>query len=113
MKTAPHEKDVETIQSALMTMLRDIKAGIQTQTPTTELATAQLTEAMMKNIVRGSSEQSLVPQITFGQLTGAYSTLPGATPELGKQFSGLIEDFIKGYIDIAQKQGLTNGNLDE
>ena len=113
MRTAPHEKDVETIQSALMTMLRDIKAGIQTQTPTTELATAQLTEAMMKNIVRGSSEQSLVPQITFEQLTGAYSTLPGATPELGKQFSGLIEDFIKGYIDIAQKQGLTNGNLDE
>ena len=113
MKTAPHEKDVEAIQSALMTMLRNIKASIQTQTPTTELATAQLTEAMMKNIVKGSSEQSLVPQITFEQLTGAYSTLPGATPELGKQFSGLIEDFIKGYIDIAQKQGLTNGNLDE
>ena len=113
MKAAPHEKDIESIQFALMAMLRDIKAGIQTQTPTTELATAQLTEAMMKNIVRGSSEQSLVPQITFEQLTGAYSTLPGATPELGKQFSGLIEDFIKGYIDIAQKQGLTNGNLDE
>ena len=113
MKTVPHEKDVETIQTALMNMLRDIKAGIQTQTPTTELATAQLTEAMMKNIVKGSSEQSLVPHITFEQLAGAYSTLPGATPELGKQFSGLIEDFIKGYIDIAQKQGLTNGNLDE
>ena len=113
MKTAPHEKDVEAIQSALMTMLRNIKAGIQTQTPTTELATAQLTEAMMKNIVKGSSEQSLVPQITFEQFAGTYSTLPGATPELGKQFSGLIEDFIKGYIDIAQKQGLTNGNLDE
>ena len=31
MKTAPHERDVEAIQSALMTMLRDIKAGIQTQ----------------------------------------------------------------------------------
>ena len=113
MKTAPHEKDVEAIQSALMTMLRNIKAGIQTQTPTTELATAQLTEAMMKNIVKGSSEQSLVPQITFEQFAGTYSTLPGATPELGKQFSGLIEDFIKGYIDIAQKQGLTNGSLDE
>ena len=113
MKIAPHERDVETIQSALMTMLRDIKTGIQTQTPTTELATAQLTEAMMKNIVKGSSEQSLVPQITFEQFAGTYSTLPGATPELGKQFSGLIEDFIKGYIDIAQKQGLTNGSLDE
>ena len=113
MKTAPHEKDIESIQFSLMTMLRDIKAGIQTQTPTTELATAQLTEAMMKNIVKGSSEQSLVPQITFEQFAGTYSTLPGATPELGKQFSGLIEDFIKGYIDIAQKQGLTNGSLDE
>ena len=113
MKTAPHEKDIESIQFALMTMLRDIKAGIQTQMPTTELATAQLTEAMMKNIVKGSSKTSLVPQVTFEQLAGAYSTLPGATPELGKQFSGLIEDFIKGYIDIAQKQGLTNGNLNE
>ena len=113
MKTAPYEKDIESIQFALMTMLRDIKTGIQTQTPTTELATAQLTEAMMKNIVKGSSEQSLVPHITFEQLAGTYSTLPGATPELGKQFSGLIEDFIKGYIDIAQKQGLTNERPDE
>ena len=113
MKTAPHEKDVETIQTALMNMLRDIKAGIQTQTPTTELATAQLTEAMMKNIAKGSSEQSLVPQITFEQLAGAYSTLSGATPELGRQFSGLIENFIKDYIDIAQKQGLTNERPDE
>ena len=65
MKTAPHEKDVETIQIALMNMLLDIKAGIQTQTPTTELATAQLTEAMMKSVVKGSSEQPLTPQITF------------------------------------------------
>ena len=113
MKTAPHEKDIESIQFALMTMLRDIKAGIQTQTPTTELATAQLTEAMMKNIVKGSSGQSLVPQITFEQLAGAYSTLPGATPELGGQFSGLIENFIRDYMDIARQQGLTNRNFDE
>ena len=113
MKTAPHEKDVETIQTVLMNMLRDIKAGIQTQTPTTELATAQLTEAMMKNIAKGSSEQSLVPQITFEQLAGAYSTLPGATPELGRQFSGLISNFIRYFIDIAQKLGLTNESLDE
>ncbi len=113
MKTAPHEKDVETIQTALMNMLRDIKAGIKTQTPTTELATAQLTEAMMKNIVKGSSEQSLVPQITFEQLAGAYSTLPGATPELGAQFSELIKNFIKDFINIAQKQGLINERPDE
>ena len=113
MKTAPHEKDVEAIQSALMTMLRNIKAGIQTQTPTTELATAQFTEAMMKNIVKGSSEQSLVPQITFEQLAGAYSTLPGATPELGGQFSELIKNFIRDFMDIAQKQGLTNERPDE
>ena len=113
MKTAPHEKDVETIQIALMNMLLDIKAGIQTQTPTTELATAQLTEAMMKSVVKGSSEQPLTPQITFEQLAGAYSTLPGATPELGRQFSGLITNFIRDFMDIAQKQGLTNGNPDE
>ena len=113
MKAAPHEKDIESIQSALMSMLRDIKAGIQTRTPTTELATAQLTKTMMKNMVKGSGEQPLTPQITFEQLAGAYSTLPGATPELGEQFSGLVENFIRGYIDIAQKQGLTNGSPDK
>ena len=113
MKAAPHEKDIESIQSALMSMLRDIKAGIQTRTPTTELATAQLTKTMMKNMVKGSCEQPLTPQITFEQLAGAYSTLPGATPELGEQFSGLVENFIRGYIDIAQKQGLTNGSPDK
>lgn len=113
MKSDPHEKDIESIQFALMTMLRDIKAGIQTQTPTTELVTAQLTEAMMKNIVKGSGEQSLVPQITFEQLAGVYSALPGSSPELGKQFSGLIENFIRDYMDIAQKQGLTNERPDE
>lgn len=113
LKTDPYEKDIQMIQSALMEMLRGIKTGIQTQTPTTELATAQLTEAMMKNIVKGSGEQSLLPQITFEQLAGVYSTLPGSTPELGEQFSRLIENFIRDYMDIAQKQGLTNERPDE
>lgn len=108
LKTAPYEKDIETIQSALMNMLRDIKAGIQTQTPTSELATRQVTQAMIENMTKGSNEQPLVPQITLEQLAGVYSTLPGATPELGGQFAELIENFIKGYMDIARKQGLTN-----
>ena len=113
MKTAPHEKDIETIQMALMNMLREIKAGIQTQTPTTELATKQITQAMMQSITKGESSVPAMQQITLEQLAGAYSTLPGASSELGEQFSGLIKDFISGFMDIAQQQGLTNGNLDE
>lgn len=107
LKTSPYEKD-EAIQAALMDMLRDIKAGIQTQTPTTELATRQITRAMMESMTKGGSAQPLIPQITLGQLAVIYSTLPGATPELGGQFAELIENFIKGYMDIARKQGLTN-----
>jgi len=91
-----------------MDMLRDIKAGIQTQTPTTELATRQITQAMMKSITKGGSVQPLMPQITLEQLAGVYSTLPGATPELAGRFAELIENFIKDYMDIARKQGLTN-----
>lgn len=108
LKTAPHEKDVEAIQSALMIMLRDIKTGIQTQTPTTELATKQITQSMMQSVVKGENAAPVVQSITLEQLAGAYSTLPGATPELGAQFSELIKNFIKDFIDIAQKQGLTN-----
>lgn len=113
MKTAPHEKDVEAIQSALMIMLRDIKAGIQTQTPTTELVTAQLTHAMMESMVKGENAVPAVQTISPEQLAGAYSTLPGATPELGGQFSDLIKNFIRDFMDIAQKQGLTNERPDE
>lgn len=113
MKTAPHEKDVEAIQSALMIMLRDIKADIQTQTPTTELATAQLTHAMMESMVKGENAVPAVQTISLEQLSGAYSTLPGAMPELGTQFAELIKNFIRDYIDIAQKQGLINERPDE
>lgn len=42
LKTDPYEKDIQMIQSALMEMLLGIKTGIQTQTPTTELATKNL-----------------------------------------------------------------------
>ena len=113
MKTAPHEKDVEAIQAAIMTMLRDIKAGIQTQTPTTELATKQITQSMMQSMVKGESAVPALQSISLEQLAGTYSTLPGATPELGAQFSDLIKNFIRDYIDIAQKQGLTNERPDE
>ena len=113
MKTAPHEKDVEAIQSALMTMLQDIKAGIQTQTPTTELATKQITQSMMQSMVKGENAVPALQSISLEQLAGAYSTLPGATPELGGQFSDLIKNFIRDFMDIAQKQGLTNERPDE
>lgn len=113
MKASPHGKDIEMIQTALMDMLRDIKAGIQTRMPTTELATKQITQAMMQSIVKDENAVPAVQRITLEQLAGAYSTLPGATPELGEQFSILIKDFIIGYMAILQKPGLTNGSPDE
>ena len=113
LKTPPYEKDIETIQTALINMLREIKTGIQTQTSVTELATRQLTQAMMENMVKGENAIPAVQMISLEQLAGAYSTLPGATPDLGTQFAGLIKNFIRDFMDIAQKQGLTNGNPDE
>ena len=113
LKTPPYEKDIETIQTALINMLREIKTGIQTQTPVTELATRQLTQAMMENMVKGENAIPAVQMISLEQLAGSYSTLPGATPDLGTQFAGLIKNFIRDFMDITQKQGLTNGNLDK
>ena len=113
LKTPPYEKDIETIQTALINMLREIKTGIQTQTPVTELVTRQLTQVMMENMVKGENAVPVVQTISLEQLAGAYSTLPGATPDLGTQFAELIKNFIRDFMDIAQKQGLTNGNLDE
>ena len=113
LKTQPYEKDIETIQAALMSMLREIKTGIQTQTPVTELVTKQITQTMMESVVKGENAVPAVQAISLEQLAEAYSTLPGATPDLGTQFAELIKNFIRDFMDIAQKQGLTNGNLDE
>ncbi len=112
-KTPPHAMDIAMIKNALVEMLLDIKTGIRTHTPVTELATRQITQAMMETMEKGGAEQPLMPQISLEQLAEGYSTYTGATLELGEQFSGLIKDFIEGYIDIAQKQGLTNGTPDE
>ena len=71
----------------------------------------------MQSMVKGENAVPVVQKIAPEQLAGAYSALPDATPELGEQFVGLIKDFIRGYIDIAQKQGLPyndiNGISDE
>lgn len=112
-KTPPHAMDIAMIQNALMEMLLDIKTGIRTHTPVTELATRQITQAMMETMEKGSAEQPLMPQISLEQLAEGYATYTGASLELGEHFSGLVKDFIEGYIDIAQKQGLTNGTPDE
>lgn len=112
-KKPPYEMDVQMIQTALMDMLHDIKTGIQTQTPTTELTTKQITQAMMENVIKGSGAQPLMPQITLEQLSGAYSTLSGGTPELGEKFADLIQNFIKDYMEIAREQGLTNDAINK
>lgn len=112
-KKPPYEMDIQMIQTSLMDMLHDIKAGMQTQASTTELATKQITQAMMENMMKGSGAQPLVPQITLEQLAGVYSTLPGATPELGEKFVSLIQNFAKGYMEIVREQGLTNDGVNE
>lgn len=106
----PDELDVSMIQKALMDMLREIKAGIRAQTSTTELATKQITEAMMQSMAKGENSVPSVPGASPEQLAGVYSALTGASPELGQQFSGLIQNFVTGFMDIAEKQGLTNGD---
>ena len=68
---------------------------------------------MMQGMTKGENATPALQSITLEQLAGAYSTLPGATPELGTQFSELIKNFIKDFIDIAQKQGLTNEKPDK
>ena len=100
-------------QNAMMEMLCDIKAGIQTHTPTTELATKQITQAMIANMTKGGSAQPLMLQISLAQLAEGYSTYTGASLELGEQFSDLVKNFITDFIDIAQKQGLTDENSDK
>ena len=96
-----------------MDMLLDIKAGIRTHTSVSELVTKQTTQAMMESTVKGEKAVPTMQMITLEQLAEAYATLPGASLEIGKQFAGLAKDFICGYMDIAQKQGLLENGLSD
>ena len=96
-----------------MDMLLDIKAGIRTHTPVSELVTKQTTQAMMESTIKGEKAVPTIQMITPEQLAEAYAKLPGALPELGEEFMGLAKDFICGYMDIAQKQGLLENGLSD
>lgn len=112
-KIPPHAADIAMIQNALMEMLMDIKTGIQTHTPVTELATKQLTRAMIQNVEKGSNAQQLMPQISFEQLAEGYAALTGAQLKLGRQFSEIVKNFILDFVAIAQKQGLADNGIIE
>ena len=104
MKTAPHEKDVEAIQSALMTMLQDIKTGIQTQTPTTELATKQITQSMMQSMVKGENAVPTLQSISPEQLAGAYST-PRCNTRTGRAVFRSYQELYQGLHRYCSKTG--------
>ena len=112
-KVPPHAKDIAMIQNALMEMLKDIKTGIQTHTPVTELATSQITRTMMEAMGKGSAEQPLMPQISFEQLAEGYAALTGAQLKLGSQFSEIVKNFILDFAAIAQKQGVADNGIIE
>ena len=78
-----------------MDMLREIKTGIQTQTPVTELAMRQITQTMMESMVKGENAVPAAQAVSLEQLAGAYSTLPDETSDLGTQFAELIKNFIR------------------
>ncbi len=112
-KTSPHAMDIQMIQNALMDMLYDIKAGIRTQTPTTELATRQITQTMIENMTKGSGAQPLMPQISLEQLAEGYAAFTGARLELGGQFSEIVKNFVLDFVAIAQKQGVADNGIIE
>ena len=112
-KVPPHAKDIAMIQNALMEMLKDIKTGIQTHTPVTELATSQITRTMMETVGKGGAEQPLMPQISFEQLAEGYAALTGAQFKLGSQFSEIVKNFIWDFVAIAQKQGVADNGIIE
>lgn len=112
-KTPPHAMDIAMIQNVLMEMLKDIKTGIQTHTPVTELATSQITRSMMETMGKGSAAQPLMPQISLEQLAEGYAAFTGAQLKLGGQFSEIVKNFILDFVAIAQKQGIADNGIIE
>ncbi len=107
------ETEIQTILREFETMLREIRDGISTHTPTTEALTAQTVKTMLAETEKNGAPPSLTPDAIRQLVMAKSEAMNAVSPGLGTQLGEMLLQFADSVKDTALQHGLLPDNDEE
>ena len=100
------ETEIQTILREFETMLREIKDGITTHTPTSEALTAQTVKTMLAETEKTGAPPTLTPDAIRQLVIDKSEAMNAVSPGLGTQFGEMLLQFADNVKEMAQQHSL-------
>ena len=107
------EAEIQKIMREFEAMLREIKDGITTHTPTSEALTAQTVKSIIAESEKNGTPPKLTPDEIRRKITEQCNAMNAVSPGLGTQLGEMLLQFADNVKDTAQQHGLLPINDEE
>jgi len=107
------EAEIQKIMREFEAMLREIKDGITTHTPTSEALTAQTVKSIIAESEKNGTPPKLTPDEIRQKITDQCNAMNAVSPGLGTQLGEMLLQFADSVKDTAQQHGLLPTNDEE
>jgi len=107
------EAEIQKIMRVFETVLREIKDGITTHTPTSEALTAQTVKSIIAESEKKGTPPKLMPDEIKQKITEQCNAMNAVSPGLGTQLGEMLLQFADSVKDTAQLHGLLPINDEE
>ena len=113
--TIPYQElEIQNITNELVTLLREIKTGIQTKMPVTETVSKQTVQEIMAATEKNEANRPMTKdELTAYLIERSGKATSGVDPELGKQLMARLVDAAQDITALMQQFGVTNEQNDE
>lgn len=113
--TVPYQElEVQRITGELVPLLREIKAGIQTKTPTSETLTKQAAQGIIAATGKNEANRPMTKdELTAYLIEQSGKATSGVDPALGRQIMERLVDTVQNLSELMQQSGLTNDQDEE
>jgi hypothetical protein len=113
--TIPYQElEIQNITNELVTLLREIKTGIQTKMPVTETVSKQTVQEIMAATEKNEANRPMTKdELTAYLIERSGKATSGVDPELGKQLMARLVDAAQDITALMQQSGVTNEQNDE
>ena len=113
--TIPYQElEIQNITNELVTLLREIKTGIQTKMPVTETVSKQTVQEIMAATEKNEANRPMTKdELTAYLIERSGKATSGVAPELGKQLMARLVDAAQDITALMQQFGVTNEQNDE
>lgn len=107
------EAEIQKITQDFEAMLREIKDGITTHTPTSEVLTTQTVKTMLAETAKNGAPPTLTPDAIRQLVMEKSESMNAVSPDLGTQFGEMLLQFADSVKDMAQRHSLLPENDEE